>query len=384
MTINDSKIKCHGMANELVEPNWSPITLEDLKQLLMFYPQFKEATNLTWHSPRPFSSATIAVIDQNPFFVKRHATFIRDVEGLQEEHGLLTHLHKEGIPVSRVIKGMNEQTAFSIENWTYEIHLLGEGVDLYRDAVSWSPFISLNHAFAAGKKLAEVHIASEKYHKNKRKIQPLVCCFEIWNNEFPLEKIQEFMIGRPGLSSYLENKNWKTEVENTFYPFYEKFYPLSKNLTPIWTHNDWHASNLLWTSDGEQASVATVLDFGLSNVTNAVYDLATAIERNIVEWLHLNEREEVVHYDSLEQLLKGYFSIKTFSDEEKNALCTILPLVHTEFALSEIDYFERIIQSHENADAAYETYLLGHARWFNTSEGKKLLSKLHKTVNNLH
>ena len=55
-------------------------------------------------------------------------------------------------------------------------------------------------------------------------------------------------------------------------------------LAPLWTHNDWHASNLLWSSREPHAEVASILDFGLSDRTSAVYDLATAIERNTIPW----------------------------------------------------------------------------------------------------
>ena len=59
----------------------------------------------------------------------------------------------------------------------------------------------------------------------------------------------------------------------------------------LWAHNDWHVSNLLWDADG---AVATVLDFGLASPTSALFDLATAIERNAVAWLELERGADAV------------------------------------------------------------------------------------------
>ena len=58
-------------------------------------------------------------------------------------------------------------------------------------------------------------------------------------------------------------------------------------LPPLWTHNDLHASNLLWSDAGGDARAMAIIDFGLADRTNAVHDLAQAIERNIVEWITL-------------------------------------------------------------------------------------------------
>ena len=66
--------------------------------------------------------------------------------------------------------------------------------------------------------------------------------------------------------------------------------PLLPALPPLWTHNDLHASNLLWSDASDDAQATAIIDFGLADRTNAVHDLAHAIERNIVEWLALVRR----------------------------------------------------------------------------------------------
>jgi len=54
----------------------------------------------------------------------------------------------------------------------------------------------------------------------------------------------------------------------------------------------------------------------------------------------------------------------------------LLPVVHLEYALSEVEYFASVVHSPSNADLAYDTYLVGHTRWFAGPDGSALLSHL--------
>ncbi len=76
-----------------------------------------------------------------------------------------------------------------------------------------------------------------------------------------------------------------SKPSNSSRPFHADLAPLLPALTPLWTHNDLHASNLFWSESGPNARATAIIDFGLADRTNAVHDLAHAIERNIVEWL---------------------------------------------------------------------------------------------------
>jgi Ser/Thr protein kinase RdoA (MazF antagonist) len=137
----------------------------------------------------------------------------------------------------------------------------------------------------------------------------------------------------------------------------------------------------VWSDAGPAARATAIIDFGLADRTNAVHDLAHAIERNIVEWLVLVENpahpENVpVHLDHLYALLAGYDSVRPLSDEEAAALAPMTALCHAEFALSEADYFLGVLHSEEKARMACEGWLVGHARWFRGADGKKLLDAI--------
>src|SRR5690606_37727681 len=105
------------------------------------------------------------------------------------------------------------------------------------------------------------------------------------------------------------------------------------------------ASNLLWRRDGNQTMVQTVLDFGLASPTSALFDLATAIERNAVAWLDLERGAQAVHVDIALALLDGYRQVLPLSAERVHLLADLLPVVHLDFALSEVEYFHGVTRS---------------------------------------
>jgi len=139
----------------------------------------------------------------------------------------------------------------------------------------------------------------------------------------------------------------------------------------------------LWSDDGPEARATAIIDFGLADRTNAVHDLAQAIERNIVEWLALIEdpahpEDAPVHLDHLFALLDGYESVRPLSDEEAAALVPMTALCHAEFALSEADYYLGVLHSQANVRVCTQGYLVGHARWFRGAGGDKLLHALRR------
>ncbi|MFD2329089.1 phosphotransferase enzyme family protein [Cohnella sp. GCM10020058] len=382
--VPDAAVQAHGMSAELVRPDWAPIALEEANRLLSRYAaDIGEATALVWHSPRPFSSAAIAETSGGGrLFVKRHHHSVRDVEGLNEEHRFIRHLRANGIPVSVILEGRDGATAYAMDEWTYEVHRLAQGTDLYRDAVSWSPFQREAHAYAAGEALARMHVAAAGFDAPARRVRPLVSSFSIFASAAadPRAALRSYIARREALAGYLASRPWERDFEATLLPFYDRLAPHLAGLHPLWTHNDWHASNLLWREDTEGTEVASILDFGLADRTNAVYDLATAIERGTVDWLalHAGKQDGLVAYADVEALLAGYESVRPLSATEQAALPALLPLVHAEFALSEIDYFAGIVRSASNADMAYDLYWLGHAAWFRGEHGQALLDYLRQ------
>jgi Ser/Thr protein kinase RdoA (MazF antagonist) len=374
--------KAHGMDGSLVDADWPPLALGEVSALLSQFPECGAPVEILTVSPRPFSAASVVATRSGRVFIKRHHRAVRDREGLLEEHRFLQHLYAVGAPVPRVYASKCGETAIEACEWTYEVHETPAGVDLYEDALSWTPFRSTAHARSAGQALARLHSASEGFAAPFRKPRPLVASFTIFASDDPHAEMERYLAARPALANSPQTRRdceWALEA---LAPFHAALLPLLPSLPSLWTHNDLHASNLFWSDAGDDAQATAIIDFGLADRTNAVHDLAQAIERNIVQWLDLMQSPMRpggvrVHLDHLQALLEGYESLRPLSPAEAAALAPMTALCHAEFALTEADYFLGVLHSEEKGRVASDDYLLGHARWFHSAGGKKLLDALH-------
>ncbi|MCL4634060.1 phosphotransferase [Burkholderia sp.] len=365
-----------GVDGEQAERDWPLMTHDEVAAVLARIDGAGEPVRLTWHSPRQFAAAVLVrMADGRGLFVKRHHASLRDVAGLEEEHRFIAHLRERGMPVVDVLADRNGATAFASGEWTYEVHVLAPGVDPYRGVMSWQPFTHPSHAYAAGRALAELHRASAGYDAPARPVRTLLSSFRVLSSADLAGALERWVDAQPLLVRALGSRDWRGDVADAIGPYHARLVPLLPALAPLWTHGDWHASNLLWTDAGPGAQVRTVLDFGLSDRTCAVMDLALAIERNTVDWMAQADARRV-EYDQIDALLDGYESLEPLSDDAYAALVALLPIVHTEFALSEVAYFGCIIDAPAIVDIAYDGYLIGHARWFGERDGRQLLDWL--------
>jgi hypothetical protein len=80
----------------------------------------------------------------------------------------------------------------------------------------------------------------------------------------------------------------------------------------------------------------------------------------------------------VDALLDGYQAVRPLTRAELAVMAGLLPVVHLEHALSEVEYFAGVVRSPENADLAYDGYLIGHTNWFTGPDGQALLSHLQR------
>jgi Ser/Thr protein kinase RdoA (MazF antagonist) len=339
----------HGMGSELVEPDWPALTAAELS--------FVPGAVITWHSPRPMSAAALVASGGSTVFVKRHHRLVRDGSQLAAEHAFGAYLRAAGQPVPAVL-GVYQQGEF----W-YEVFGLVDGVDGYRDAVSWSPYLFPEHAAAAGAALARLHLAAAGFPGAERPFGPLMSSSSLVTAADPLSALDALMASRPGLARF---PSLRSDVAQYVLPLIVRAGPVLRSLAPQWGHGDWHPSNLTWTSRSAAAEVAGVFDLGLANRTSAVHDLAVALERSVFSWLDMPG----ARFDAAmaRALLAGYSSVRPLSAAERAALPLVLPVAHVEYALSEISYFADVVHSAANAGLAYD-YLIDHARFFITNGG---------------
>ncbi len=378
----------------LAEPTWPALTDDEIARALAATWGGSGLAAIEWRGARPLSSTVgVRLDDGERLVVKRMPVRLRDEMALGEEHRFMAHLRDRGIPVPEVLAtigdwatptpdhnrsvgdgdgdgnfGCGSGTADEFRRdsararadageFVYEVHRVGTGEDRYRVDFSWSPYRDDDDAVGAGVMLGRLHQAATGFDAPARPARPLLASM----HGDVVSAFEWHIARRPAVARFLGERDWRAEVPE-----------LRADLAdaePLWTHGDWHGTNLLW-GDHE---VTSVIDFGLADRTTAVFDLATAIERTAIDWVSLRDGGPAhVRADQIAALIHGYQSVRPLSAAEQNLLPDLLPLVHIGYELSEIDYFLTVAQDARNAEIAYHDWLLGHLRWYETAEGRDL------------
>ena len=365
-SLTEGQHAVHGMGRELAEPDWLPLTDDELLAILGRSDPggLGRQPAVTWRSPRPMSAAALVRHGDATVFVKRHHVSVRTPEQLAAEHEFATHLRTRGLPVPAVVRlaggqdnrgGQGMPSVLRRGDFCYEVHQAAGGIDLYRDTVSWSPYASLGHAYAAGVALARLHLAAADFARPARPPAVLMNSCQVITAPDPLDEARALVAVRPPLAAYLAERRWQEDFAEVLIPLIGRAAPELAALRPQWAHGDWHPSNLTWTSAAPDARVAGIFDFGLANRTFAVHDLALALERAVVSWLDLPETGTAsADLAAAAVLLDGYQTVRPLTRAEAIALPLVLPVVHVEYALSEADYFTSVAISGANADLAYD------------------------------
>jgi len=374
----------HGMGQTLVEADWPTLTDDEVRAVLRHFDQHEgvsasQAAVVTWRSPRPMSAAALVHFANETVFVKRHHVAVRTPERLRVEHQFSSYLRARGQALPAVLRCANGDTVVLDGDFLYEVHARAIGVDLYRDVPSWYPFTSLDHARAAGRALARFHRAARDFSLPPSVPGVLASSTAIVAAADPLAELGRIIGARPGLARAVAHRSLMEDFAQCHLPTIEKAAPLLRALSSQWGHGDWHPSNLTWSSTSPNVIVEGVFDLGLSNRTFAVHDLAVALERSTVDWLDLAGTGLVAaDLGAVDALLDGYEEVQPLDESELAALVAVLPVVHLEYALSEVEYFAEVVRSQVNADLAYDGYFIGHSRWYEEAAGLVLLEHLRR------
>ena len=367
----------HGMGESLELKDWQDISAADLAQLQQLYPQLQGQAAVLWRSPRPFSSAMLIQVNQAAYFIKRSHRSFRTAADLKQEHQLIQHLAEQQLPLPKIICSKDGATAVELDDWSYEVHEKAPGLDLYADHLSWKPFFCAGHAAQAGKMLAALHKAAENYPAVQgRGAQQLISNQDLLLSDDIAQAIRQRIPNSPALSAYFADQEldqaWLSQLAHV----HEKVKTAMQRAPKIWTHNDLHASNLLWSENSDQAEISTVIDFGLTDRNSAIYDLAVTVERNFIDWLALNQTQDI-HIDEagLQAFIQAYVK-HAHPLQELAILPELIKIVHTDFAVSELEYFTGITRNFKHADAAYYDWLIAHTAWFFKPQGQQFCQKL--------
>ncbi|MFT9257762.1 MAG: phosphotransferase [Acetobacter sp.] len=396
--------------------DWPCLNVDEATRVLARYAPGHTVGDIVWHSMRPFSAACMVVPDGTDMpgacsapdggapapladgsvpagaavfaggqavVIKRHHASLRDVAALEAEHAFMRHLAGRGLPVCLPQSLPDGHTALALPPWTYEVFARAPGTDLYRDIMSWKPYLSTVQARSAGDMLARLHNATQDYTVPARGGPgglPLVSGMRVVGQADFGAALAQWVACQPDLVRSLGGRDWMADARAVLAPFHARLRPLLRHVRPAWGHGDWHGSNLLWHAPAASApAVCSILDFGMADRTCAAFDLAVAIERAMVDWLAL-PGTGIVTWDRLDAFLAGYRTARPLDPAEQALVVAFLPLVHVEFAFSEVAYFGALVQDPASAEVAYTDYLLGHARWFAGGEGRQLLACLPRLL----
>lgn len=359
-------VQVFGMGDDpLAAPTWPELTKDEITRAVTGTWGGPALAAIEWRGARPLSSTVgVRLDDGERFVVKRMPVRLRDEVALREEHRFMAHLRDRGIPVPEVLVTVGYSATLPLGHdaegageFVYEVHRVGTGEDRYRADFSWSPYRDSDDAASAGAMLGRLHAAAADFDAPARPARPLLASM----HGDVVSAFARHIARRPSVARFLGERNWRAEVP--------EFRVDLSGVAPLWTHGDWHGTNLLW--DGH--AVTSVIDFGLADRTTAVFDLATAIERTAIDWISLRDGGPAhIRADQITALIEGYQSARPLSAAEQALLPDLLPLVHIGYELSEIDYFLTITDDPRNAEIAYHDWLLGHLRWHETREGREL------------
>ncbi|MEV0549966.1 phosphotransferase [Nocardia salmonicida] len=361
----DSSPQVFGMGDDpLAEPTWPALTEDEIARAIAATWDGSALAEIEWRGARPLSSTVgVRSADGARLVVKRMPVRLRDEVALGEEHRFMAHLRDRGIPVPEVLAAVGDWSQLShagnhpAPEFVYEVHRAGVGEDRYRADFSWSPYRDVDDAVGAGVMLGRLHQAAAGFDAPARPARPLLASM----HGDVVSAFEWHIARRPAVARFLREKDWRAEVPQLRAEL--------ADVEPLWTHGDWHGTNLLW----DDHEVTSVIDFGLADRTTAVFDLATAIERAAVDWVSLREGGPAhVRADQIAALIQGYRSVRPLTAAEQNLLPDLLPLVHIGYELSEIDYFLTVAHDPRNAEIAYHDWLLGHLRWYEAGEGREL------------
>src|SRR5438067_9222276 len=191
------------MGKLLVPADWPPLTGEEVSLVLG---GARAGAVVTWHSPRPMSAAGLVSWRGASVFVKRHHVRVRTVGQLAAEHAFAGYLRARGLPVPAVVRLGGGATAVRRGDFSYEAHRLAAGLDLYRDAPSWSPFASLGHARTAGAALARLHLAAGGFAAPERPPAVLTGSCAVTVSADPAGRLDRILARRPVLARALAER----------------------------------------------------------------------------------------------------------------------------------------------------------------------------------
>jgi Ser/Thr protein kinase RdoA (MazF antagonist) len=294
-------------------------------------------------------------------YLKRQPPMGRALSQIEWQHRLTNHLADRGVPAARAL-GLVEW-----EHLWYELHEPAAGEDTYDGADSWDPFASDGHVAAAGRMLARLHAAGADFPDRTPQPQAGFVVQLGAVADDPVAAVDRLAARRPAVAEHLEGRAWKPAVESAYADPFARLRPHLGALPLRPVHGDWQTNNLFFSGD----DVAGIIDFHQADYAPRLLDLAVAVERNCFFWNRISAGEEgAFDLRQAELLVRSYAAETPLEPAEREAFADVLAVCQFEYGISFLDYYWGVERDREKADWAWETFVLGHARWWRSPAGR--------------
>jgi Ser/Thr protein kinase RdoA (MazF antagonist) len=339
----------------LADRYWDPISDAEVEAVLGV-----GATAVARHRRWLFAVARCRT-HRGDVYLKRQPPMGRRLDQLAWQHRLANHLADRGVPAARAL-GLVEHGG----HW-YEVHEPAAGDDVYEAADSWDPFANAAHAAAAGTALARLHLAGADFPDARPQPQAGFVVQLGTAAMTPVEAVAGLAAARPAVAEYLAGRAWEADVTAAYTAVFDRLRPVLSLLPPAPLHGDWQTNNLFFTGD----EVSGVIDFHQADFAPRILDLAVAVERNCFFWNRISDGDDgAFDLGHAAALFGAYDEVAPLTAAERATFADVLQACQFEYGISFLDYYWGVERDREKADWAWETFVLGHARWWESGPGR--------------
>jgi Ser/Thr protein kinase RdoA (MazF antagonist) len=339
----------------LADRYWDPITDAEAQAVL------GAGTEVVARHRRWLFAVARCRTQRGDVYLKRQPPMGRTLGQVAWQHRLANHLADRGVPAARAL-GLVEHGG----HW-YEVHEPAAGEDAYAGADTWDPFATEAHAAAAGAALARLHLAGADFPDPWPQPQAgFVVQLDTVAME-PAEAVAALAGARPAVADHLAGRVWEDAAAEAYGAVFERLRPVVPELPRAPLHGDWQTNNLFFAGD----DVSGVIDFHQADYGPRTLDLAVAVERNCFFWNRISAGDDTAFdLGHAAALVRAYDAVAPLLAAERAAFADVLQACQFEYGISFLDYYWGVEGDHEKADWAWDTFVLGHARWWESGPGR--------------
>jgi Ser/Thr protein kinase RdoA (MazF antagonist) len=193
----------------------------------------------------------------------------------------------------------------------------------------------------------------------------------------PAAAVADAIAARPAVADYLDGRAWAEAADEAYATTFERLAPLAPALPVRPLHGDWQTNNLFFRGP----ELTGIIDFHQADCSARALDLAVAVERNCFFWNAISAGDDGAYDLAHAGLLVGaYHARSPLSDAERAAFPDVLAVCQLQYGLSFLDYYWGVEGDREKADWAWETFVLGHARWWRGEAGRRARAGLERLL----